>query len=70
MPRGKYRHDKCHYILTAFDLRTGKQIEKLTAYQRAELDDIRARLRARLINQRKGRYKVEIFNQTTKQWVK
>ena len=70
MRRGTYKRVKHQYSLTAYDVRTGKQVEKLTAYGWPELLTERAKLRARLINRRQGRYKIEIVNVTTRRRVK
>ncbi len=70
MQRGKYKRVKHQYSLTAFDLRTGKQVTSISVDGWTELLSERAKLRARLINRRQGRYRVEIMNATTRRRVK
>lgn len=70
MQRGKYKRVKHRYSLVAYDLRTGKQVTSISVDGWTELLSERAKLRARLINQRKGRYRVEILNTTTRRRVK
>lgn len=70
MTRGKYKRVKHHYSLAAFDVRTGKQVASMTVHGWEELMAERASLRARLMNRRQGRYRVEIVNVTTRRRVK
>jgi len=70
MPRGKYKRVKHCYELIAYDVKTGKQVTSMSVDGWPELLAERAKLRARLINRRQGRYRVEIMNTTTRRRVK